>query len=209
MESGHQRHFVSLRTGCQWRYLPKEYPNYNRGYYYFHKWSWDGTWERVNTVLREKVRRHARRKVQLSLAIIDSQSGRTTEVGGEHGYDGGKHVNGRKRHILVDTMGNVLMVVAHAANSGERAGAKWLLSRVPDRLWTRLDKILADGAYQGQDFQTWVEDTFAVQFEISLRPTTSRRFEVAPIRWVVERPFCPSWPLAPVEQSLPAFDRKH
>lgn len=178
-----------LRTGCAWRYLPKEYPNYNSVYYYFHKWAWNGTWERLNTVLRERVRRKAKRKARPSLAIIDSQSVKTTEVGGEHGFDGGKKVNGRKRHILVDTMGNLLKVIAHAANMGEREGAKRLLLELPEPLWKRLEKILADGGYAGADFQTWVKQTFHVALEISLRPRDKKGFVLAPTRWVVERSF--------------------
>lgn len=178
-----------LRTGCQWAYLPHEYPNFNSVYYHFHKWSWDETWEAINTALREQVRRTAGREAQPSLAIIDSQSVKTTEVGGEHGFDGGKKVNGRKRHILVDTMGNLLKVIAHAANVGEREGAKRLLQVLPEPLWERLEKVLADGGYEGEDFQAWVEQTFAVAFEISLRPTAQKGFVVLPKRWVVERSF--------------------
>jgi len=178
-----------LRTGCQWRYLPKEYPNYNSVYYHFRKWSWDGTWEMVNTALRERVRCQVSRQAQPSLAVIDSQSVKTTEVGGEHGFDGAKKVNGRKRHILVDTMGNLLKVIAHAANIGERAGAERLLNELPEPLWERLEKILADGGYAGDEFQAWVEETFSVKFEISLRPTGKKGFVLAPIRWVVERTF--------------------
>jgi putative transposase len=178
-----------LRTGCAWQYLPSEYPNFNSVYYHYHKWCWDGTWERVNTVLRERVRRKAGRKKHPSLAIIDSQSPKTTEVGGEHGYDGAKKVNGRKRHLLVDTMGNLLKVLVHAANIGERAGAEKLLLKVPDKLWQRLEKILADGGYEGADFQHWVEQTFDVTVEISRRPTGSTGFVLVPIRWVVERTF--------------------
>jgi len=110
-------------------------------------------------------------------------------VGGEHGFDGGKKVNGRKRHILVDTMGNLLKVIAHAANVGERAGAKRLLEDLPDPLWDRLDKILADGGYDGPDFQAWVKANFAVDVEISLRPHGQKTFIVLPKRWVVERTF--------------------
>lgn len=178
-----------LRTGCQWAYLPHEYPNFNSVYYHYHKWCWDDTWEDINTALREQVREAAGREAQPSLAIIDSQSVKTTEVGGEHGFDGAKRVNGRKRHILVDTMGNLLQVVVHAANIGEREGAKLVLEQLPDALWQRLEKILADGGYDGQDFADWVEDEYAVVLEIALRPTGSKGFVLIPVRWVVERSF--------------------
>jgi putative transposase len=178
-----------LRTGCQWAYLPKEYPNFNSVYYHYRKWCWDATWEEINAALREAVREAAGREAQPSLAIIDSQSVKTTEVGGEHGFDSGKKVNGRKRHILVDTMGNLLKVIAHAANIGEREGAQRLLDELPDLLWERLEKILADGGYEGQAFQAWVKETFDVVLEISLRPTGKKGFVVLPQRWVVERTF--------------------
>ena len=178
-----------LRTGCGWRYLPKEYPNHNSVYYHYNKWCGDGTWERLNSILRERVRRNAKRKTRPSLAIIDSQSVRTTQVGGEHGFDGAKHVNGRKRHILVDTMGNLLKVLSHAANIGERAGAKALLLDAPTWLWQRLEKILADEGYAGDDFESWVKQTFGVDLEIARRPPDQKGFVPLPIRWVVERTF--------------------
>ena len=165
-----------LRTGCQWRYLPNEYPNYNSVYYHYRQWCRKGTWETVNTVLREQVRTEAGRQAKPSVVVIDSQSVRTTQVGGEHGFDGGKKVNGRKRHILVDTMGNLLKVVSHAANIGERAGAKRVLSQAPKPLWTRLEKILADEGYAGADFQAWVEQTFDVPLDIAQRPPDQKGF---------------------------------
>jgi len=178
-----------LRTGCQWAYLPHDYPNFNSVYYHYHKWCRDKTWEKLNSALREAVRMAAGREAQPSLAIIDSQSVRTTEVGAEHGFDGGKKVNGRKRHILVDTMGNLLKVIAHAANIGERDGAKLLLTQLPNALWTRLEKILADGGYLGAEFEAWIKDRLGVVWEISLRPTGKKGFVVLPQRWVVERTF--------------------
>jgi len=178
-----------LRTGCQWRYLPSEYPNYNSGYYHYRKWCRDGTWQRLNTSLLERVRHKMGRQRRPSLAIVDSQSVRTTQVGGEHGFDGAKKVNGRKRHILVDTLGNLLVVLSHAANIGERAGAKRLLLEAPDWLWTRLEKILADEGYAGADFQDWVPQTFDVILDIAVRPPDQKGFVPQPIRWVVERTF--------------------
>lgn len=176
------------RTGCQWANLPNEYPHPNSVYYHYRKWCQDGTWEEINGILREWVRLEAGRAPQPSAAIIDSQSVKTTTVGGERGYDAGKHINGRKRHILVDTMGNLLKVLVHPASLPDREGAKWLLTELPPLLWQRLVRIWADGGYRGA-FEEWVTGRLDILLDITLRSDHQKGFVVIPNRWVVERTF--------------------
>ena len=171
--------FYIDKTGCQWAMLPKEYPKYQSVYHHFARWSREGAWEAINTALREQVRLAAGREAQPSAASLDSQSVKTTEVGGEE-------VKGRKRNTLVDTMGNILKVVCRAANLSEVQGAMTLLQDLPDALWQRLELIWADGGYRG-DFEAWVADTFDVTLDITLRSDGVTGFEVIPWRWVVER----------------------
>ncbi len=125
--------FYLLRTGCPWRYLPREYGPWSTVFHYFRLWRRSGTWERVQAALRERLRCALGRESTPSAAIIDSQSVKTTEQGGPHGYDGGKKVNGRKRHILVDTLGLLLKVAVHPASIQDRDGAKLVLA--PNSCW--------------------------------------------------------------------------
>jgi putative transposase len=189
--------FYLLRGGCTWRLLPHDVPVWQTVYDYFRSWRKAGVWERIHTGLRREVRRQAGRAAEPAAAIIDTQSIKTTERGGEHGYDGGKKVNGRKRHVLVDTLGLVLKVKVHAADISDGAGAKLLLE--PGTLGCpRLQHLWADMGYRGE-LLPWITEHLGWSVEIVQRPRKWGRypvgveppplpaFTVLPRRWVVER----------------------
>jgi putative transposase len=176
-----------LRSGCAWRYLPHDFPKWATVYYYFRLWRDLAWFAKLNGELRTQIRLADGRDKNPSAAIIDSQSVKTTEQGGEHGYDAGKKVNGRKRHILVDTLGLLLSVKVLAANIQDRDGAKQLLDEVKERM-PRLYLIWADGGYRGK-LIAWVATTCLWLLQVVKRNDEVKGFVVLPRRWVVERTF--------------------
>jgi len=177
-----------VRTGCQWRMLPKDFPNWSTVYGIFWKWRNEGVWQQINGKLREKVRKAVGKKSTPTVAIVDSQSIRTAEGGEERGYDAGKKITGRKRHIAVDTLGLVLAVVVHGANVQDQNGAEWVMDQLGEQ-FRRLKVIFGDSAYGRSGFPDWVSETFGWVVQTILRPVNVKGFVVLPKRWIVERTF--------------------
>ena len=175
--------------GVQWRMLPREYPKWASVYWYFRCWSKDGTWQRIHDTLRAAVRRRAGRHKQATAGCLDSQSVKSaaTATGCTRGFDAGKKVMGRKRHILVDTLGLLLVVVVTAASIQDRDGARLLLGKLGG-VGKKLRKLWVDGGYQGA-LVDWVAQRFRFHLALVKRPKEQKGFAVLPRRWVVERTF--------------------
>jgi putative transposase len=179
--------FYVVKSGCHWRLLPHDFPPWSTVYYHFRRFRLSGLWFLILKALRAAERKRVGKAPQPSAAIMDSQSVKTVEESAHpSGYDAHKNVKGRKRHLLVDTLGLPLSLYVTPANVQDRVGARSLLVGL-NPLVPRLKKIWADGAYTGKKLARWCEEQGGWEVEIVERSTETEGFTVLPHRWIVER----------------------
>ena len=178
-----------IREGCSWRALPHDLPHWKTCYNFLRRFEADGTWDALVAALRVEVRTKLGREPTPSGACIDSQSAKTASGGAEVGVDGGKGVRGRKRHIVTDTLGLLLIVIVTAANADDGTTAPRLLAGLPAVTFPRLAVIWADGKYRNKALDAWLAGQSRLRVEVKSKPEGKAGFDPLPKRWVVEQTF--------------------